>query len=60
MEAQMKRKKKVQEVVFTKEEHHHYTVRHENDYDIPDKRYCQWLEVYHPDNALIALGNNTC
>lgn len=60
MEAQMKRKKKGQEVVFTKEEHHRYTVRHENGYDIPDKRYCQWLEVYHPDNALIALGNNTC
>ena len=58
MERQMKRQvNNRKEVAFTKEEHQRYTLRHENGYDIPEERYCQWLKIYYPDDRLVASSN---
>ena len=49
------RKKLTSEPVFSNEEHKMFNKRHENGYDIPDDRYCEWLRVFYPDDPLVSL-----
>ena len=45
---------------FTAEEHQKYAKRFEEGYDIPDLRYEQWMQQYHPEWEMEGSFNLTC
>lgn len=38
-------------IKFTVQEHAKYTRRMEEGFDLPDARYDQWLQIYHPEDG---------